>query len=168
MPVTTSDKWDVRNVLVSLVIVLILSLQISVTLRLYRASGYLPALSPLGLLKAPLTYPIITYPMYREPHFEGDKIQRFRLAGVLRDGTLVPLTAEDLNVDFWLFHRGVASAVRAGDREKVAQYVSVFEGKTGKIVTEVRLENRPLILDRSGANEGPLEIVASVGLKAAE
>ena len=133
----------------SLVILIFLGLQTIALLGLYR-----------GRL-----WPFVDYPMYRHPHYEGDSIDRYFLFGISEDNTEMPISAEDLGLNFWKFLWGFVPAVVEDRREQIEVYIDFYRTRHNKVLLGLRLENHPLVLSRNGLSPAPVQVVKTIRLK---
>ena len=106
-----------------------------------------------------LGWPFVSYPMYSWPHRWGETINRYALFGILQDGTEVPVTADDLNMNFWEHLWGPVDAVRKNKLDTLRYYLAHDRHLNNRVVVSVRLENRPLLFTPHGAEELPLKTV---------
>jgi len=116
-------------------------------------------LTPGPVEKAPFLWPFLDYPMYSTPHYEGDGIPRYEVSAVTADGREMEITPETLGSDFWIFRNAfLFSFFYPGMRDELEPGVELLEQQHDVTILEVRLENRPLLLTREGASEGPLAL----------
>ncbi len=102
-----------------------------------------------------LGWPFVSYPMYSWPHHWGETINRYALFGTLANGTEVPITADDLNMNFWEYLWGPVGAVRKNKVADVQRYLAHDRHLNSRLIVGVRLENRALLFTVHGAQALP-------------
>jgi hypothetical protein len=104
-------------------------------------------------------WPIISYLMYDDPHFEGETIKAYYpLEGVLIDGQVVAIGQDDLGLDFWNYmHLGEALSQNKPEALKLLLHLY----KKGHL-TEVRVKTLPVMVTRQGPAYKASEIVRSL------
>jgi hypothetical protein len=135
--------------LISLAITLVIGLQAAQTFRILCPPQSLAALSFLRVACPPAFYPFLDYPLYNQAHYSGEKINQFKVIGILVDNREVPILPEDMGLRFWLFQRFI-DAVNQEKREQIAAYVEMYQSRHDRQITALRLENHPLILSGKG------------------
>lgn len=128
------------------------------TLQAIAGSGHV--IGPFE--RAPYQWPFIDYPMYSFPRFEGDEIGRPLLIGIEPDSTEVEIEPDDLGLDFFPYIRGPVRAVRYGNREAAELFRVLYEERQGVRVIGFEIEERPIVITRTGYRSGPLKRVASM------
>jgi len=147
-----AETRSLGRILASGVIVLVLFLQAIAAL----------GLTPGPIEKTPFLWPFLDYPMYSTPHYEGDAIPRYRVVGTTADGREMQIDPETLGADFWIFRNAFLFPFRfRADRGELEPGVELFERRHGVTLVEVRLEDRPIVLSRSGSSQGPVELVGT-------
>lgn len=112
-------------------------------------------LTPGPVERSPFLWPFLDYPMYTQPHYEGDAVPRYRVVGVTEDGREVEITPESLGTDFWIYRNAFLFSFRfRGERHELESGVQLYELRHGVSLLEVRLENRPLVVTREGTMDG--------------
>ncbi len=144
----TMNREHGRKLLISGVILIILGLQGIATFRSIERLGW----------------PFVSYPMYSWPHHWGETINRYALFGTLENGTVVPITADDLNMNFWEYLWGPAEAVRKNKVTDLRRYLAHDQHLNSRLMVEVRLENRPVSFTAHGADELPPKTVNVIRL----
>lgn len=140
----------IGRALVGVVIVAVLSVQV------IAAFGLRPG--PVG--KAPFLWPFLSYPMYDQPHYEGDGIPQYRVIAMTADGHSVEIDAQSLGTSYWIFRNAfLFPFVYRGRRRGLEPGVALFERRHGVTLVQVRLENRPILLRRNGSVVGSTEVV---------
>jgi hypothetical protein len=138
MAVTTQSRLRAYEVFVSLFIAGVLFLQAATLTDHYTGAS-------LGGRKL---WPILSYLMYDDPHYEGETIQAYYpLEGTLRDGTVVEINKEDLGLSFWNYlHLGDDLAK---NRASAVNMLLRLYKKSSQL-TEVRVKTLPLMITRTG------------------
>ena len=103
-------------------------------------------IASLGLTHRYRYWPFLSYPMYNNPHREGETVADYLLVGVHADGRETPITAKDLGYDFWRYLRGPVRAALRDEAHALLSYVQAYDQRTGGDLVAIRLENRPVML----------------------
>ena len=111
-----------------------------------------------------LGWPFVSYPMYSWPHHYGEMINRYALFGTLESGEEVPITADDLNMNFWEYLWGPVAAVRKNEVNAVLNYLAHDRHLNSRRVVSIRLEDNPLVFTAHGAQELPRKTVNVIAL----
>lgn len=135
-------------------------------LALQLGVGFYPLVGP-GLKLDPLVWPFLSYAMYSDAYFEGDSIDEYVTVAVLADGTRDDIGTEDLDVDFWGLD-ALANALLDDNADAVRDYVAAYEERSGARVTALRLESRPILMERSGPSIQPRTLVKLVEIDPSE
>jgi hypothetical protein len=92
-------------------------------------------------------WPIISYLMYDDPHYERETIKAYYpLEGVLQDGRVVAISQDDLGLDFWNYmHLGDDLA-----QNKPAALKLLTRLYKKDRLTEVRVRTLPVMVTRQG------------------
>jgi hypothetical protein len=109
-------------------------------------------------------WPFLDYPMFSQPHFNGETVNSYHLVGLLEDGTQVPIQPPDLGLDIWQFEVGPVPAFRRGHRARIELYLRMYEARQHKRVVAVRLENHPWTVSTEGASRDPVRVLKEVRL----
>jgi hypothetical protein len=108
-------------------------------------------------------WPIVSYHMYSESRFEGETIEVHDLLNVVRaDGTLVPVTKEELKLNLWDY-RHLSKGLKRGDEIAVRIFQQRYP--VWSDFEEIRVLSYPLMITRDGPAKKPSEVLASVPLK---
>jgi len=152
MAVTTQSRLRAYEIFVSLFIAGVLLLQAATLVDRYTGAG-------LGGRKL---WPILSYLMYDDPHYEGETIQAYYpLEGTLRDGTVVQINKEDLGLSFWNYlHLGDELAK---SRESAVNLVLRLYKKSDQLA-ELRVTTLPLMITRTGAAYKAPQVVRTIPL----
>jgi hypothetical protein len=124
---------------------------------------------PLSLMAHDIqrSWPIVNYPMYSEPHFKGDKIPRLAVVGICRNGDEIDIRPEDIGGGYWYFQVFARAAKRA-DEDIMRDMVRMYETRHNVHLSELRVENRPLLWNNGKVEAAPIEILRSSRLDAAQ
>ena len=146
----------------SFIIVIFLVLQAVAAFRILCLPKSLSFFSFLRISCPPALYPFLDYPMYSEPHREGDKIGQFSVVGILEDSTEIPILPEDLGLNFWLFRSVFMEALLQDKRDELRSFIKIYHARHRKQLTGLRLENRRWFISREGLREAPSQVFKSV------
>jgi hypothetical protein len=113
------------------------------------------------------SWPIVDYPMYSEPHFEGDEIPRMAVVGIRDNGDEIDIHPEDIGGSYWDFQVFVR-AVRGADEDVIRDMVRVYETRHNVHLAALRVENRPLLWKNAQVEAAPIEILRTYPLNAAQ
>lgn len=156
---TVSD--ELRQAVVSLFVVVLLGLQAMV--------GF--GLDPGPVRPSPYLWPILDYPMYARPNYEGDEVVREFVVGVRPDSTLVRIAPEGFGLGtvtdedrtpFWLYMDGPVRALYEGDEEQARRYRDAYVRRHGGELIALQLRARPVAITREGYERRAERILASV------
>ena len=154
---------------ISLVILTVLFFQASIGLRSVcppsnRFPSFLKNLCP-SFPSPPAIYPFLDYPMYSTPKYEGDSFDRYWVFGISENSNQVRILPKDIGGNFWLFQKNFVSAIQKNDKEKISQYVELYQSSNPNNLVKVRLENHPLVLSSEGLYPGKTQVIETVKLK---
>jgi hypothetical protein len=112
------------------------------------------------------SWPIVDYPMYRIPHFEGDKIPRLAVVGIRDNTEEIDIRPEDIGGGYWHFQVFVR-AVASPDEDVIRDMVRMYETRHNVRLAALRVENRPLLWKSTKVEGVPVEILRTYPLSAA-
>jgi hypothetical protein len=112
-------------------------------------------------------WPFLNYPMYRKPHYQGENISTYRLVGILRDASEIPILPEDLHLNFWKFKTGPVAAIRLNEAALLRRYMGGYQARHPDL-TAVRLEDHPKELTERGVVDAPAKMVGTMRLSSRE
>jgi hypothetical protein len=141
---------------VSVLIAFIWSLQFMVSIPFFALAQ--------GITRS---WPLMDYPMYSEPHFEGDEIARMAVVGIRDDGEEIDIRPEDIGGGYWYF-QVFARAVTRADEAVIRDIVRAYEARYNIHLTALRVENRPLLWKSTQVNAAPVEVLRTYPLTAAQ
>jgi hypothetical protein len=144
--------------LATAVILFFLFFQAIVTFRVVCPPMSITQLSSFRILCAPALFPFLDYPMYKEPHYKGEKIQDVHLYGVLDDSTEVEILPEDLRMNLWMFQLFLF-AIDQDNIEEINFYTNLYEEMHKADLVGLRLENHPYVLADEGLVQGAPEVI---------
>jgi hypothetical protein len=113
------------------------------------------------------SWPIVDYPMYSEPHFEGDEIPRMAVVGIRDNGDEIDIRPEDIGGGYWHFQVFVKAAMGA-DEDVIRDMVRVYETRHDVHLAALRVENRPLLWKNAQVETAPIEILRNYALNPAQ
>ena len=111
-----------------------------------------------------LAWPFVNYPMYSAPHHQGEAINRYVLVGRFDDGTTAVIHPNELGLSFWEWLDGPVRAIRhqafdGSDRKQLEALRQLYQGRYGRRLAGLRLENHALLLERQGAIPQPPRVL---------
>jgi hypothetical protein len=107
------------------------------------------------------------YPMYSDPHFEGDEIARMAVVGVRDNGEEIDIRPEDIGGGYWYF-QVFARAVTRADDAVIRDTVRTYEDRHSTRLAALRVENRPLLWKSAQVEAASIEILRTYSLSAAQ
>lgn len=140
--------------------VMMVSLVILTTLVLQGLAAFELTVGPLE--RAPWMWPFMDYPMYNQPRYAGEPIDRQVVIGVLPDSSEVVVEPEDLDVTFWQFHSVLNQAIILGDRSRAEPYRLIYEDRRGIRLIGFRLEDRPFFVTGDGLEEADPSVLGAL------
>jgi hypothetical protein len=157
-------KQRYRVLLISLFIVAVIFMQAAATFRLFCPPERFTQLSSWRVLCEPLGWPFINYPMYHAAHYEGESINYYQVYAELEDGTEIAVYPEDLELNWWLFHRGIVASLLVEDEDGILFYAHMYEELHQTSIVAWRLENQPTVLKRGQTVQEAPQTVRHVSL----
>lgn len=112
---------------------------------------------------APTPWPFMHYAMYSKAWREGDVLHRYRVIGILPDKREVPLSADDLGLNYWLY-KDFVTAIRNGNEARFRDYIDAYASKHQVTLVGLRLESDPLMLSSGQLIQRPSEIITRVAV----
>jgi hypothetical protein len=124
---------------------------------------------PLSLIAHDIRrgWPIVDYPMYSAPHYEGDKIPRMAVVGIRDNAEEVDIQPQEIPGGYWHFQI-FARAITRADREVIQDMVRAYEARHNMRLAALRVENRPLMWNNAQVEAGPIEILGTYPLSGAQ
>jgi hypothetical protein len=124
---------------------------------------------PLSLIAHDIRrgWPIVDYPMYSAPHYEGDKIPRMAVVAIRHNAEEIDIRAEDIPGGYWHFQI-FARAVIDADEEVVRDIVRMYETRHNVRLAALRVENRPLLWKSAQVESAPIKILRTYPLSPAQ
>ena len=150
---------------ISLVILAFLALQFNATFNFICRPQLLAYFSKLEDYCVPRLWPFINYPMYSPPHYEGERISRFYIFGILADAGEVDISHRELDIKPADFRR-TFMAISAGDLEQAYMLMERYNQKMETTLVGIRLENRTYRLTPDGLTHVSTQVVNNVDAKA--
>lgn len=146
-------RWRGRR-LACAVIASFLALQAIAGLKVLAPSKRLPELAPLRLAPNPVLWPFLAYDMYSRAWPEGRAIARPEVIGVDAGGGRHRLTPAAVGLEFREFRDEWMNPLRGGRADRAAPLAELWEQRGGPPLVELRCEDVPAIVDRSGIVDG--------------
>jgi hypothetical protein len=109
-------------------------------------------------------WPFLDYPMYSQVYFEGERLTRYAVIGVLEDSTEVQVLPEDLGGDFTFFRNHALKGLKDGNDHRISNVAEAYYQVNNTTLKGLRLENHPWILAREGMKDGSPEVLSSVDI----
>ncbi|MBV9079698.1 MAG: hypothetical protein JO102_01110 [Elusimicrobia bacterium] len=106
-------------------------------------------------------WPVLTYPMYTEPHYAGDAVPFYSIAGIEADGHETEIRADAVDLSLWKFMTGPVAQIKSGDAAGLRPFVEHAEARLGRRFTALRLTQIDCRLTGSGVVREP-HIVGTV------
>ena len=105
-------------------------------------------------------FPIMNYPMYSHPHYDGDRLVDYSLHAILPDGTAELIAPEDIGMNYWTFRANVIDRlIDKGDMRSVQPLIASLCEKRGLDAETLRVADIGVSVSRHGAVHGePAEI----------
>lgn len=154
-----------KKVLISLFILASFILQFFTTFRIYT---YLPTVYPpaenleLQRFRPPALWPFLTYPMYKDPHYEGSEIITYRVYATFTDSTELEVLSEDLGIGFFKFRNNFVSAIQNRRHGIIQDYASLIQEEHEQRPVSLRLEEHPLILRDGSLEKGLPKTITTI------
>jgi hypothetical protein len=124
---------------------------------------------PLSVITSGIkrSWPIVDYPMYSAPHFQGDEIPRLAVVGICDNTEEIDIRPEEIGGGYWHFQI-FARAITRADGAVVRDTVQAYEARHNIRLAALRVENRPLLWKNAQVEAGPIEILGTYPLSAAQ
>lgn len=86
------------------------------------------------------SWPIIAYPMYRTPHFEGDRLDHdWTTLAIFDDGSQVEVERKDLGMPFWIFYKNIVNGILQGNVQELRPVAAAYcRSGAAEVTLEVR------------------------------
>jgi len=113
-------------------------------------------------------YPIVEYDMYRDPYFEGDRVDAiWNIEAVYEGGVTMPLGLETLKMSVWdmqlILH---ATVVQKSDRGRDnLRAVIRARAPQAERIRELRILSLPVRVSRSGPEAIPATVVMTIPMQ---
>ena len=123
---------------------------------------------PLSLITNGLrqSWPVVDYPMYSVPHFEGEEIPRLAVVGIRDNSEEIDILPQDIGGGYWHFEI-FAKAVRHARKEVIQDVVRMYEARHHVHLVALRVENRPLRWSNAEVEAAPIKVLRNYPLNAA-
>ena len=108
-------------------------------------------------------WPIIDYPMYSAARYEGERINAYyNIDVVLKDGSLIAVTADDVGLNFWKFLY-IGDGIKRSRKQSAELLIALHPD--GENITEIRVYGLPYVLGKDGMYEAEPKLLNSIVLK---
>lgn len=117
----------------------------------------------MGLVSGgPAPWPMVAYPMYKKPHFDGDRLDHATsIYAVFEDQERIQITPENIGVEgFWIFEKNVVFPV-IHKTEKLAAVAELACGLHDAKLARLEAEDKGIAISRNGPVEVEPEVFAS-------
>lgn len=135
---------------ISLLILSFLALQVIASFRLSCLPDSIARFVPFLRICDPELWPFLSYPMYSQPHYLGDRIDRPQIFGVLEDNTEVIISNRSLGIRITQFINIHQTILETKDKEQIQAVVALYERNTNQRLVELSLGYDPLIFTEDG------------------
>lgn len=108
------------------------------------------------------TFPIMNYPMFSGPHYDGDRLDDYFVHAVLPDGSEALVTPEDVGMEFWTFRVNVVTEIiEAEDTRPLRPIADIICARHDVGEVTLRASDIGVFISRNGAVQGePMEVGA--------
>jgi len=118
------------------------------------------------LLRTDRSFPFQHYPMYAEPHGEGEHVEvELTVYARFADGLERRLSALDVGLPFFLFRRQFVQAILDEKHDKIARFLAPYQDRVGERIVGLRVENYPIIVTRSGPKDAPAATIKTLEIE---
>ena len=135
---------------ISLLIFSLLALQVIASFRLLCLPDSIARFVPLVRICDPDLWPFLSYPMYSQPHYLGDRIDQPRIYGVLEGNTEVIISQRTLGIRITQFINIHRTILETKDEEQIRAIVELFERNTNQKLVSLTLGYDPVIFTEDG------------------
>lgn len=107
-------------------------------------------------------WPFLSYPMYADAHFEGERIEvSHRIYAVTPDGVRHYLDPDtDLKIGFWRYEK-FARQIGVNHLERNAATLSAIRSMYPTL-TEIQIEDYPMIITKNGPAPAPRQVINTI------
>ena len=113
-------------------------------------------------------YPIVEYDMYRDPYFEGDRVDAtWDIVAVYESGVTMPLGLETLNMSVWDMQRILyLTVIQKSDKGRDSlRTVIRARAPQAERIRELRILSLPVRVSRSGPEAIPATVVMTIPMQ---
>jgi hypothetical protein len=98
------------------------------------------------------SWPIVAYPMYKDAHFEGERLRhQLDLFAVFEDGTRMKIMPEDLGLRVWPFINNVVDAIKFGRSQQLSWVIDyACQLRDGHRLTRFEVTDIGVTIARNG------------------
>lgn len=155
------------RILISILIIVLISLQASASFRLFCLPDILRLQLTGFRVCDPSLWPFMSYPMYSMPHYPGERLDRPRIYAILGDRRQVLIRHTDLGLTITQYINLHRDLLEARDDELARTVSSLFEQLKGGRVVAIQLANHPVFFTASGFFPGSVRSSRTIWLKPA-
>lgn len=106
-------------------------------------------------------WPIITYPMYSKPHYDGERLDHdYLVSAVLDDQTEVAIDRVEMGMNFWMFHSNVFLPIKLKKIDLLIAIVNDVCSRYDNRVIALTARDLGMAITRDGPVDGlpPIEL----------
>lgn len=149
-----------RLILIHSVVILgLLGLQAATSFRFFCPPEQLNWF-PLPLrICDPELWPFLSYPMYNQPHYLGEQLNRPRIVGTLEDDSQVLISFKDLGLTVTQFINLYDELKGSKDLQRAQLVAQLYYEKTDRKLNAIQLANHPTVFTKTGFVPSELQII---------
>jgi hypothetical protein len=147
---SVSNLRNPKLLALSLLIFSFLSLQFIASFRLLCLPDSIARFLPFVRICDPDLWPFLSYPMYSQPHYLGDRIDRPQIFGVLEDQTEIVVSNRDLGIRITQFINIHQTILQTKNKDEILAIADLYERNTGQRLVELSFGYDPVIFTEEG------------------
>lgn len=145
-----SNFGNTKFYAISLLIISFLTLQFIASFRLLCLPDSIARFVPSVRICDPDLWPFLSYPMYSQPHYLGDRIDRPQIFGLLEDNTGVIVSNRSLGIRITQFINLHQTILDTKDEDQIWAIADLYERNTGQRLVELSFGYDPVIFTEQG------------------
>jgi hypothetical protein len=107
-------------------------------------------------------WPIIDYTMYERSRVAGESItSRYDIEISLFDGSVHKVKDDDLGLPLFPLIQ-LSKGLAKGNERDIAKFMSLYKGEHRDEIAEIRVYAPPLIITKTGPDEGPAKLLGTI------
>lgn len=154
--------------ILSLVILSLLGLQAATSFRFFCPPQHLNWIPAPFRICDPDLWPFLSYPMYDNPHYLGEQLNRPRMFGILEDDSRVSVSFKDLGLTVTQFINLYDELKGSKDLQRARLVAELYYEKTDRKLSAIQLANHPTVFTKSGFVPSELRIIRTFAFHTAE